>query len=80
MIIIHNPWQYSQLRIPLTKQIKIQLLKKKTLGLTVTQPPPPPSSAFCIADKTPGSIKKSHSWFQYWLVRGIRVLEPSISK
>lgn len=68
MIIIHNPWQHSQLRIPLTKQMKIQLLTKKTLGLTVT---PPPSSPLCIADKTPGSIQKSHSWFQYWLVRGI---------
>lgn len=31
----------------------------------------PPSSPLCIADKTLGSIQKSHSWFQYWLVRGI---------
>ena len=41
MIIIHNPWQYSQLRRPLTKQIKIQLLKKNPLGLTVTLNPNP---------------------------------------
>ena len=59
MIIIHNPWQYSQLRIPLTKQIKIQLLKKKTLGLTVTQPPPPPPLPFALLIRPLGALRKA---------------------
>ena len=58
MIIIHNPWQYSQLRRPLTKQIKIQLLKKKPLGLTVTQPPPPPL-LFALLIRPLGALRKA---------------------
>ena len=59
MIIIHNPWQYSQLRRPLTKQIKIQLLKKKPLGLTVTQPPPPPPLLFALLIRPLGALRKA---------------------